>query len=411
MFVVPKGARRPWLLGSVALIVAVTGISAWSSQSSKPGQAEQKAVVAAALKRAPLEVVEDLPQLKSRLDYMAANGQFMGGVLVARGDQILFRQVYGMANREQGQPLQLDTRFRLASVSKQYTAAAILKLQDEGRLSINDPVCKWIQPCPERWQALQIHHLLSHTSGIPDIMAQSEWGRIRVTHRTPDELTAKSAEYGLQFEPGTKVRYNNAAYNLAAQIVAKASGMSFEAYLQKAFFDPLGLKDTGSDAHADAQGLAMGYANFPGGVTPQPLANVSVVFGAGALYSSLDDVLIWTRALHHGGVLSPTAYAEMIRDHSPEDTPKERGRPHRGYGFGIYQNALGERVSPGFSDNQIYHTGSWAGFRNLVLYQPESDTTVVVLSNNYHQRDQVFLLSQQGLAEALGRDFPRTMTR
>lgn len=415
MFIVPKTAGgRPWFLGSlVAVGLLSAGAGAWLVHAVAP---ETQAATASRAgpklpKRPPVEVVEALPQLKARLDHLAERKQFMGAVLVAKGDQVLFRQVYGKANYEQDQPLALDTRFRLASVSKQFTAAAVLKLQDEGKLSVDDPVCKWIDPCPDAWQPLRIHHLLSHTSGIPDLMAQAEWGRIRVTPRTPEELTQASARYRLQFQPGTKIRYDNAAYNLAADIVAKASGMPFEAYLERAVLKPLGLKDTGSDAKADAQGLAMGYGLFPGGLTAQPIANVSVVFGAGALYSTLDDMLAWNRALHRGHLLSETAYAQMVADHAPGNTPKERGRPHRAYGYGLYVNNLGRQVSPAFDDRQIYHTGSWAGFRNLVLYQPEADVTVVVLSNNYHLRDQVFMISQQAMAEALGRPFPTNLAR
>lgn len=417
MFIVPKTAGgRPWFLGSlVAVGLFSAGAGAWLVHAVAP---ESQAATASRgqgpklPKRPPVEVVEALPQLKARLDQLAERKQFMGAVLVAKGDQVLFRQVYGKANYEQDQPLALDTRFRLASVSKQFTAAAVLKLQDQGKLSVDDPVCKWIQPCPDAWQPLRIHHLLSHTSGIPDVMAQAEWGRIRVTPRTPKELTETSARYRLQFQPGTKVRYNNAAFNLAADIVARASGMPYETYLEQALFGPLGLKDTGSDAGADAQGLAMGYGLFPQGLTPQPIANVSVVFGAGALYSTVDDVLAWNRALHGGRVLSERAYADLIADHAPGDMPeKVRGHARRDYGYGIYVNSLGRQVSPSFDDRQIYHTGSWAGFRNLVSYQPDQEITVVVLSNNYHLRDQVFLITQQAMAEALGRPFPTSMKR
>lgn len=413
MFIVPKTAGgKPWFLGSLVAVGLISaGAGAWLVHAVAPETQAATVLQPKLPKRPPVQVVEDLPQLKARLDHLAERKQFMGAVLVAKGDQVLFRQVYGKANYEQDQPLALDTRFRLASVSKQFTAAAVLKLQDQGKLSVDDPVCKWIDPCPDAWQPLRIHHLLSHTSGIPDLMAQAEWGRIRVTPRTPEELTQTSARYRLQFQPGTKIRYDNAAYNLAADIVAKASGMPFETYLEQAILKPLGLKDTGSDAKADAQGLAMGYGLFPGGLTPQPIANVSVVFGAGALYSTLDDMLAWNRALHRGHLLSDKAYAQMIADHAPADTPKERGRPHRAYGYGLYVNNLGRQVSPTFDDRQIYHTGSWAGFRNLVLYQPEADVTVVVLSNNYHLRDQVFMISQQAMAEALGRPFPTGLNR
>lgn len=359
--------------------------------------------------RAPLVVVQDLPDLKAQLDRWGGSDQFTGGVLVAKGDQVLFRQVYGYADRSLGKPLELNSRFRLASVSKQFTAAAVLRLQDEGVLSVHDRVCQWIQPCPPAWEDIRIYHLLSHTSGIPDLMARPGWGLRRVTPATPEELTADSMKYGLQFMPGTKVRYDNAGFNLAGAIVEKASGMPLHDYLRKAFFEPLGMADTGYDD--GASDVVMGYANLAGGPTPQPDANVSIIFGAGALYSTLDDLLVWEHALHGGHVLTPRSYAQMIADHAPESTPDERGRPRRDWGFGLFANSLGRRVSPDFLDRQIYHTGSWSGFRNMMTYQPDADVTVIVLSNNYHQRDAVFLLSQQGMAEALGRSFPTAMAR
>lgn len=411
MFHVPhKATRRPWLLLGIAFVaISGIGIAAFEGQASDP-DSEAEAEVIPAARPAPV-VVEDLPRLKERLDRMAKGGQFTGGVLVARGDEVLFRQTYGMANYEEGRPFELDTPFRLASVSKQFTGVAVLKLQEQGRLSVDDPVCRWIQPCPQRWGGVKIHHLISHTSGIPDLMAQANWGYVRSNPHSKADLLENAKRYGLQFQPGEKVRYNNAGFNIAADIVALASGMSFEDYLDKEIFEPLGMTASGSDANADARGLAMGYGLFPQGLTPQPNANVAVVHGAGALYSTLDDMLVWNRALHGGKVLSDLSYADLIRDHSPPDTPKERGRPHRAYGYGVFVNSLGERVSPTFSEPQIYHTGSWSGFRNLVIYEPTQKITVVVLSNNYHLRDQVFLLSQQALAEALGKPFPTAMQR
>ena len=169
------------------------------------------------------------------------------------------------------------------------------------------------------------------------------------------------------------------------------------------------MADTGYDD--DASHVVMGYANL--GIVPseQPDHNVSIIVGAGALYSTLDDLLVWNRALHGGHLLSARSYAMMIADHAPESTPDERGRPRRDWGFGLFSNSLGRQVSPNFLDRQIYHTGSWSGFRNIVTHQPDADVTGIVLSNNYHQREAVFLLSQQGVAEALGRPFPTTTAR
>lgn len=389
------------------LVVLVVGVVVWTAVRPAATAAPAGEPLPP---RPPLVVVESLPQLTEQLNRWGASGQFTGGVLVARGDEVLFRQVHGFANRSRGTPLALNSRFRLASVSKQFTAAAILRLQDDGVLSVDDPVCKWIQPCPAAWAPLRLHHLLGHTSGIPDLMARPGWGVRRVTPATMEELTAESTRYGLQFPPGTKVRYNNAAYNLLGAVVEKASGKPLHAYLRTAFFEPLGMADTGYDD--DASDVVMGYANLGGGgPSPQPDHNVSIIVGAGALYSTLDDLLVWQRALHHGRLLSPRSHAMMIADHAPSDTPAERGRPRRDWGFGLFNNSIGQRVSPAFMDRQIFHTGSWSGFRNLVSYQPDSDVTVIVLSNNFHQRDAVFLLSQQGMAEALGRPFPTSMAR
>lgn len=389
----------------VLLLVVVAGLIAWATvRPPVPASADEPLPV-----RPPVIAVEGLPRLKAQLDRWGGTGQFTGGVLVARGDEVLFRSVHGYADRSLMKPLALDSRFRLASVSKQFTAAAVLRLQDEGVLSIQDPLCKWIQPCPPAWAPIRLEHLLAHTSGVPDMMARPGWGIRRVTPATVEELTAESALYGLQFPPGTKVRYNNAGYNLLGTVVERAGGRPLNDYLKSAFFDPLGMADTGYDD--GASDVVMGYANLAGGPTEQPNANLSIIFAAGALYSTLDDLLVWERALHGGHVLSPPSYAQMVADHAPIDTPDERGRPRRDWGFGLFANSLGRRVSPDFLDRQIYHTGSWSGFRNMVTYQPDADVTVIVLSNNYHQREAVFLLSQQGVAEALGRPFPTAMTR
>ena len=305
------------------LIILAAGLVAWATVRPLP----EAPAPAPLPPRPPLVVVEALPQLAEQLERWGGSGAFTGGVLVARGDEILFRQVYGSADRSLGKPLALDSRFRLASVSKQFTAAAILRLQDEGVLSVDDPLCRWVDPCPPAWGPIRLHHLLSHTSGVPDLMARPGWGVRRVTAATPEELTVESAQYGLQFPPGTKVRYNNAAYNLLGHVVQKASGLPLQDYLRDAFFVPLGMADTGFED--DASGVVMGYANLAGGPTPQPNHNVSIIFAAGALYSTLDDLLVWQRALHGGRLLSPESYRQMVADHAPADTPDERGRPRR----------------------------------------------------------------------------------
>lgn len=411
MFHVPRtaGGHPRLVLSLLAAVALIGGAGLTGALTSRPIQLVNTAQAATVVPRPPVVVVEALPQLAARLDREAEAGRFMGAVLVARGDEILFRRAYGVADVATGVPTRIGDRFLLASISKQFTAVAIMKLHDEGKLSVDDPVCKWIQPCPAAWEPLRIHHLISHTSGIPDLMARPAWGLGRVTPKSMSELTEDSKLYRLTFAPGEKVRYNNAGFNLAADIVERASGQAFPDYLRTAFFAPLGMADTGL-GDDPSLGIVTGHANFPAGLTAQRTLNVSVVVGAGALYSTLDDMLVWERALHTGRLLKSASYQRLIADHSPADQPNERGgRPHRAWGYGMMANRLGQRVTPGFGEQQIYHTGSWSGFRNIETWQPDNQIAVIVLSNNYHQQQQVLLISQQAMAEALGHPFPAAL--
>jgi len=352
------------------------------------------------------EASDALPQLRARLAGLAEAGRFNGAVLVAQGDRLLLREAYGVADVVTGQALTPEDRFRLASVSKQFTAAAILRLQDEGRLSVDDPVCRWISPCPQGWERIRLSHLLSHTSGLPDLMDRPGWGDRRVTPATLAELTRETEQFRPRFEPGTRADYNNAGYNLLAEVVARVSGVPYETYLSTALFAPLGMTDTGSDADGGGHGVVQGHNYGSGGLVPGPVANVSIIAGAGALYSTLDDMLVWQRALHGGRVLSEAGYRQMIADHGPADQGLPEGARPRGWGYGLFTSDLGSGAVPPFPAWQIYHTGSWAGFRNLISYLPDDDVVVVVLTNNYNQRDEVFLIVQQAMAEATGRPFP-----
>jgi CubicO group peptidase (beta-lactamase class C family) len=412
LFHVPRSAGgHPRTVITVLALALVAGLAfaGWRlwPDASVDGVAQAATVSADLPARPPVVEVTDLPALANRLQAEADAGRFMGAVLVARGDRVLFRKAYGPANIAAGEPLALDSKFRLASLSKQFTAAAVLKLQDEGKLSVDDPVCRWIQPCPEGWEPIRVRHLLSHTSGIPDLMQRPGWGAARLTPKTPAQLLAETRLYKPSFEPGTRIRYSNAGFNLAGDIVALASGRPYLAYLREDILAPLGMADTGFDD--DSVLLATGYAHFPAGLTPQPESNASIVLASGGLYSTIDDMLAWNRALHGGRLLSVESYGQMVASHNPPEEAGQRGRPPREYGFGLFGASLGGRMRPGFYDRQIYHTGSWAGFRNLVTYQPDADVTVIVLSNNYHAGQAVLLISQQAMAEALGRPIPEAV--
>jgi len=347
-----------------------------------------------------------LVRLGPWLEAEAAADRFSGAVIVARGDEVLFRGAYGRADRARGVPLKPEHRFRLASVSKQFTAAAVLRLQDQGVLSVDDPVCRWIAPCPEAWRAVTLHHLLSHQSGVPDLMDRPDWSKLRWRDWTLPELTADSAALPLDFAPGTEAGYSNAAYNLLGHVIERATGRPFAEHLRAGLFEPLGLRNTGWDDGSAP--LATGYAATAEGLGARRASNASVVFASGGLYSNVDDLLAWTRALHGGRVLSARSYAQMIA----ADPERRYGGTVRGgvpqtFGYGLFAGSPGLRGSPGFADRQLFHTGSWAGFRAFVSHQPEADVTVIVLSNNYE--DNPLLPALRAMAEALGRPLPAAL--
>lgn len=408
-------ARRLAVLAAALVLATGSGAAGWvgagragAADGRHPQPAPDLRIPPASTQASAAQAA--LPQLRSALADLAVNDRFMGVVLVARGDDILLREAYGLADRESGAASTPEGRFRLASVSKQFTAAAILRLQDKGRLSVDDPICRWITPCPQGWDTIRLSHLMSHTSGLPDQMARPGWDQQRYAPATLAQLTSQTTAYAPTFEPGSKVEYDNAAFNLLSEVVLRADGRPLETFLQDEFFAPLGMTDTGSDVGANGRDIVTGYNEREGGgFERRDNANVSVIPGAGALFSTVDDQLKWQRALHHDRVLSARSYAQMIADHAPQGLENVPGYRPRDWGFGLFVSDLGSGVEPAFTARQIYHTGSWGGFRNLVTFEPEHDVVVVILTNNYHQADRVWLIAQQAVAEATGRPFPTAL--
>ncbi len=350
-----------------------------------------------------------LTQLGPWLRAEAAADRFSGVVIVSRGDRVLHRAAYGLADRERGLPLTPEHRFRLASLSKQFTAAAVLQLQDRGVLTVDDPLCRWVQPCPPAWRAITLHHLLSHQSGVPNLMDRRDWSDLRWRDWTLAELAADSARLPLDFPPGTRVEYSNAGYNLLGLVVENAAGRPFAEHLRVALLEPLGLRDTGWDD--DTVALATGYARTAEGLGPRRRSGAQVVFAAGALYASADDMLRWGRALHGGAgvtrrVLSDRSYAQMIAADPARHRIETRWGLAQTWGYGLFVGSPGARMIPAFSDTQIFHSGSWSGFRNLMTWQPQADVHVVVLSNTYDGETPLSVIAQRAMAEALGRSIP-----
>lgn len=303
----------------------------------------------------------------SRMDqivqsYVSAR-TFMGTVLVARGGEILFSKGYGMANLEWDIPNSPSTKFRLGSVTKQFTAASILLLEERGKLQVQDPVKKYMPDAPAAWDKITIFHVLTHTSGIPSFTSFPDYSQTEPFETTPEKLVARFRDKPLDFEPGEKWSYSNSGYVLLGYLIEKISGQSYSTFVQENIFTPLGMKDSGYDSNSRIiPHRASGYTPDKGVPVNAGFIHMSIPFSAGSLYSTTEDLLRWERGLFGGKVLSAASLQKMT-------TPFKQD-----YAFGLgVHTAGGHKV--------IDHGGGIEGFNTHLAYYPEDKLTVIVLAN------------------------------
>lgn len=297
----------------------------------------------------------------------AYDGQVPGAaVLVLHDGQAVFRRGYGLAVVEDGTAVTAASNFRLASVSKQFTAAAVLLLVEEGRLGLDQPVRRWLPELPPAASSVTLRHLLSHTSGLPDYEDLMDPADSRQVHDA-DVLALLAREDRLDFTPGTAYHYSNSGYALLALIVGRASGQDFATFLQQRIFGPLHMTHT--VAHQDGvdtvTARAYGYSWIDGRWQRTDQSTTSAVLGDGGIYSSLDDLARWDAALYDDRLLSAASRRAMF---SPATATTEPDVPH--YGFGWRLNG-----------RMQWHSGESIGFRNVILRYPDRHLTVIVLSN------------------------------
>jgi len=289
--------------------------------------------------------------------------QFMGSVLVARGDDIVFSKAYGSANLEWNVPNTVDTKFRIGSITKQFTAAAVLLLAERGKLKLDDPIKTYYPDAPAAWDTITLRHLLGHTSGIHNYTDTPDFGRMASWHATPAELVKRVQDMPLEFEPGSQMRYSNTGFVLLGIAVEKASGTGYAAFIKQNLFDPVEMKDTGYDETAIIlPKRAAGYSPSPRGDANAMYTDMTTPFSAGALYSTAPDLLRWERALFGGKVLSSASLTAM--------TTAGKGN----YGLGLFiDTESGRRV--------FEHGGGIPGFNSKLAFYPDSGVVVVTLSN------------------------------
>ncbi len=285
-------------------------------------------------------------------------------VLVIRDGKPAARRSYGLANREDRTPVSPATNFRLASVTKQFTAAAILLLQESGKLELDDPVRQWLPELPEAAKGVTLRHLLTHTGGLidyEDFVADD----VPQVHDA-DVLAILAKQNRAYFAPGSNYRYSNSGYALLALVVERASGQRFADYLRERIFQPLGMRDTVAfeDGRSTVASRAYGYSREGDAWVRTDQSSTSAVLGDGGIYSSIDDLARWDAALYDDRLLSRDSRALAFSPATHTDNPSID------YGFGW--RITGE---------SLWHSGETRGFRNVIIRYPERKLTVIVLTN------------------------------
>lgn len=312
-------------------------------------------------------------QIKAKVDqYMKAaveHERFMGTILIAKAGKPIVSKGYGMANIEFDAPNNPNTVFRLASLTKQFTAAAIMILQERGKLSVNDLACKHLAQCPDAWKTITIHHLLTNTHGISGISA-ADIGALRGLPIPHDQWYEATSKKPLEYTPGEKFKYLPSGYTLLGYIIERASGKSYGEFLQENIFTHLGMNRSGyEDPLKIIKNRATGYDQLPGNpITNLPYREIVRMYASGGVYSTTEDLLLWSNALANEKILSKKSIETMF-------TPFREMYPGTGYAYGLWS-------SQKFGRRRIAHGGNATGFITYFAYYPEDRVTVIVLSNN-----------------------------
>lgn len=304
-----------------------------------------------------------VPRMEQVIQHYIDSKQFMGTVLVARDSAILLDKGYGSANLEWDIANVPSAKFRLGSVTKQFTAACILLLEERGKLKLDVPVKTYLRDAPPAWDKVTIFHLLTHTSGIPSFTDFPDYKDTQATPTTPEKLVARFREKPLEFQPGEQWKYSNSGYVLLGYLIEKVTGQNYAQFVQDNIFTPLGMRDSGYDSNrAVIWHRASGYTFENGKIINADYVAMSIPFSAGALYSTNEDLLRWEQGLMGGKLLSPASLQKMTT-------------PYR------HDYALGVGVQTVNGRKVIKHGGGIEGFNTELDFYPDDKLTVVVLAN------------------------------
>ncbi|HXG69003.1 MAG TPA: serine hydrolase [Gemmatimonadaceae bacterium] len=346
------------------LLAAASG-SAALAQSAAPPAAPPAAVTPAS--PAPLDPAALAGKIDEYMQAQARVNGFTGSILLAREGQPLVSKGYGFANIEWQIPNTPQTKFRIGSVTKQFTSMSVMQLREQGKLKLEDFVCVYVSPCPDAWKPVTIHHLLTHTSGIPTFTGLPEWRKVNMVPKTVDEMIDFFRELPLQWVPGEKYAYNNSGYFLLGAVIEKAAGKKYEQVLREQIFTPLDMVDSGYDWSATIiPRRASGYSGRPPAVSNAAALDMQQPYSAGSLYSTTGDLLKWDQALYTDRLLPAAARQTMW-------TPF---RDNYAYGWTIVPPATAT-----FGHRRVEHGGGINGFSAMIVRLPETNVTSIVLAN------------------------------
>ncbi len=351
----------------IVLAAACTSLAVSGSSQSGP-QSKPQSKPDAAVATGAAGVAE---QIRAYLAPFAATGNLSGTILVAQNGKTIFEQSYGMADLEWQIPNSAKTRYHLASVSKAFTAAAILQLQEQGRLQVSDTLSRYLPDFPQG-DRITLNNLLTHTSGIPDINGLKDYDTFAQSPHTLDQIIAKFAGLPLDFQPGSKASYSNSNYNLLARIIEKVSGQSYADYLASHIFAPCGMHDTGHDGDAARviSSSASGYEPFElAGYKKAPYLDWSNKTGSGSLYSTVGDLLRFARALNSGRILSDATRNKYYVE-GEENT----------YGWYFFNRS--ERHGFESGHRLMAGKGHGPGFAAELDDYPDDGVMIIILSNS-----------------------------
>jgi CubicO group peptidase (beta-lactamase class C family) len=353
----------------------------------------------------PVSAQDRVRQIDELMSLYHKYQQFNGSVLVADKGKVIYKKGIGPANMEWNIPNEPDTKFRLGSITKQFTATLILQLVEQGKIKLDGKVSDYLPDYrKDTGGRMTIHQLLSHTSGVPNYTAQP--GFFANVSRNPfkvDDFVKQYASGDLEFEPGAKFNYSNSGYFLLGDIIEKVTGKTYEQVLKENILDPVGMKNTGYDHYGTVLSKrASGYIKTPNGYENAPYLDMTIPYAAGSLYSTVEDLFLWDQALYGEKILS-AASKELMFKPNLEDY---------GYGFGIRKASLGPNK---IAVPVIEHNGGINGFSTTILRLVGDKRLIVLLDNTSQGRyldgialgitnilyDQPYALPKQSIREGM----------